>query len=91
MAVNNMTSRTPTFEFDLVPTSGALNLDPAAWRRIQWVLCEFQPAKRVTIESNPIRIHVTAYGEAQDGITDHIRQQVEKHCGQPLRYNVHSR
>lgn len=86
MTLDSADGATPTFRFDLIPASGHLDLDANAWLRVQRLLCELQPAKRVTREVDPARISVTAYGDAADRITDYLLGRLEDVCAQDLRY-----
>ena len=77
-----------TFEFDLVAERGELRFDEGGFERVRFLLSEFQPAARVTLEGQPpTRIRVRADGEPVT-IAPGLLAEVEELAGITLRFEM---
>jgi hypothetical protein len=77
-----------TFEFDLVAEGPELRFEERGLERIRFLLSEFQPALRVTLEGEPpTRIRVRAHGQPVT-IAPGLLAQVEELAGTPLRFEM---
>ena len=79
-----------TCKFDLVPVSGALDLDKQTWERVQFNLYEFQPAKKVRLVAGLApHIRVVAYGTQPD-VAPGLLARLEELTGTALRVEAGS-
>ncbi|MFF0267984.1 hypothetical protein [Kribbella sp. NPDC004536] len=77
-----------TFEFDLVAEGSELRFEERGFERARFLLSEFQPALRVTLEGEPpSRIRVRAHGEPV-AIAPGLLAQVEQLAGTTLRFEL---
>lgn len=82
------TVRPVTYEFDLVPEQGELQFDNRGFEKASYLLCEFQPATRVTLVGDPpSRVRVVAEGMPA-AVAPGILAQVEALAGARLQYQL---
>jgi hypothetical protein len=69
--------------FDLVPVRGELRLPENVFSKVRFLLSEFQPATKVSLLSDPLRIRVRAQGRVAE-VAPGVLAQVEELTGVPL-------